>query len=267
MQQSSDQMTNTLFGNLNESIEMALPKIAPCDAWTLTEQLNHEKDVTGMFISGHPLDHFKFELKYFGISSISEYHEMEEAIAVGLLANPGRTIRLAGLVVSAMHRTTRTGKNYANLAIEDYSGKMEVTLWSQDYARFSNFLNPGMTLFVTGNFKPRMRRNGEEMVQDGWEFQVKTMQLLETLRTQAQRLELTIASHHLSRTLVDFFDKNIRKHHGTTAIKFLIKDEALHCEVEMVAERGVAINDDLANFLYERDDVQLKIISNNGGPQ
>ena len=48
-----------------------LPKIDP---WNLTEKLDHEKDVTGIFMSGHPLDHFKFELKHFGFTPIADFN-------------------------------------------------------------------------------------------------------------------------------------------------------------------------------------------------
>ena len=59
---------NTLFGDLPCSDGCAVPKIPNCEPWSLTELLDHEKEVTGMFMSGHPLDHFKFEIKHYGIT-------------------------------------------------------------------------------------------------------------------------------------------------------------------------------------------------------
>ena len=49
--------TNTLFGE-SMMMEIPTPKIVNCEEWTLTEKLDHEKEITGIFISGHPLDHF-----------------------------------------------------------------------------------------------------------------------------------------------------------------------------------------------------------------
>ena len=54
--------TNTLFGDLPSAMQVPVPKITVCEEWTLTEKLDHEKDITGMFMSGHPLDHFSFEM-------------------------------------------------------------------------------------------------------------------------------------------------------------------------------------------------------------
>ncbi len=60
--------SNTLFGDLPSVMEVPQPKILPCEVWTLTELLDHEKEVTGIFMSGHPLDHFKFEIYHYGIT-------------------------------------------------------------------------------------------------------------------------------------------------------------------------------------------------------
>ncbi|MFX8565750.1 hypothetical protein ABTL91_19415, partial [Acinetobacter baumannii] len=76
--QLSANTTNTLFGDLQQAMDVPPPKIASCEPWTLTEQLDNEKEVTGMFISGHPLDHFKFELKYYNIVSLADFNEVKE---------------------------------------------------------------------------------------------------------------------------------------------------------------------------------------------
>ncbi|MGL1446823.1 hypothetical protein ACSTJA_24265, partial [Vibrio parahaemolyticus] len=71
VQQSlSSGTTNTLFGELPQAMQVPKPKIANREPWTLTELLNYEKEVTGMFMSGHPLDHFKFELQHYEITLI-----------------------------------------------------------------------------------------------------------------------------------------------------------------------------------------------------
>ena len=48
--------------------EIVPPKIAPCPPWQLVEQLDFEKEITGMYISGHPLDNFRFELTHYHIT-------------------------------------------------------------------------------------------------------------------------------------------------------------------------------------------------------
>ncbi len=93
-QTNSNQSTNSLFGDLVMP-DIATPKIPNCEPWALTELLDHEKDVTGMFMSGHPLDHFKFEITHYGITQLGEFNEIKDAVT--LQSNPGKTMRLAGL--------------------------------------------------------------------------------------------------------------------------------------------------------------------------
>ena len=60
--------TNTLFGDLPAVMEVPPPRLPDCAPWPLIVQLDHEKEVTGMFLSGHPLDHYRFEMKHYGIT-------------------------------------------------------------------------------------------------------------------------------------------------------------------------------------------------------
>ncbi|MDQ6904901.1 MAG: DNA polymerase III subunit alpha, partial [Bacteroidota bacterium] len=101
--------SNTLFGDL-QMAEISAPALTECEPWPLIKLLDYEKDVTGMFMSGHPLDNFSFQLKHYGFTPIAEFNEFKEA--VNLHPNPGRTFRIAGLVAEAQHRISKTGNKY-----------------------------------------------------------------------------------------------------------------------------------------------------------
>ncbi|HZI53416.1 MAG TPA: DNA polymerase III subunit alpha, partial [Chitinophagaceae bacterium] len=66
---------NTLFGDLPITMEIPPPRIPDCNPWPLTVQLDFEKEVTGMFLSGHPLDNYRFEMKHYGITPIADFNE------------------------------------------------------------------------------------------------------------------------------------------------------------------------------------------------
>lgn len=72
--------TNTLFGDLSMMDDIPPPRMPECPAWPLITQLEHEKEVTGMYISGHPLDHFKFEIKHYEVTTLSRFNEFKESI-------------------------------------------------------------------------------------------------------------------------------------------------------------------------------------------
>src|SRR6185295_8096093 len=121
--------SNTLFGDLPAVMDIQTPKIPDCPRWPLITQLDHEKEVTGMFLSGHPLDHHKFEMRHYGITRIADFNEFKADVKAQ--PNPGRPFRLMGLVSDAQHKIAKNGNKYGNFIVEDYSGKTEITLFRE----------------------------------------------------------------------------------------------------------------------------------------
>ncbi len=248
------QNSNTLFGDAHSSLSVASPKIPNCEPWNLTELLDHEKDVTGMFMSGHPLDHFHFEIDHYGITPLSEFLEVKDAVT--LQANPGKTFRLAGLVVDAQHRVTKTGKQFASLVIEDYSGKNEFMLWSEDYAKYANYLEKGKNLFITGSFKSRYNRAE-------FEFKVEKMMLLESIKQHLTRqVILDMEARHVNERMIQFVAENLRRHPGKSSLKFNIVETKSNFRVSMFTmENGFEMNDELAVFLQNSPEMEVQIVS------
>jgi DNA polymerase-3 subunit alpha len=245
--------TNTLFGDFAMP-DVVPPKIPNCEPWSLTELLEHEKDVTGMFMSGHPLDHFRFEIAYYGITKIGEFNEFKDAI--GLQANPGKTFRLAGLVVEAQHRVSRTGKQFGSFFIEDYSGKSEFMLWGDDYARYSQFLEKGRNLYITGSF--RQRFNKAE-----FEFKVDRITMLENIKQQlTKQLVLEMEARQVNEQLLTFMHENVKKHPGRSGLKFNITEPRLNAKVSLFTrETGFEMNDEMAAWLFENGDISVQVLT------
>ena len=63
-QESKNSAQVSLFGEAS-AVQFEEPLIPPCDPWNVMEKLSKEKEMTGIYISGHPLDDFKTEIKYF----------------------------------------------------------------------------------------------------------------------------------------------------------------------------------------------------------
>jgi len=252
-QTNSNQSSNSLFGELTMP-EIAVPKLPNCEPWTLTELLEHEKDVTGMFMSGHPLDHFKFEITHYGITQLGEYNEIKDAL--GLQANPGKTYRLAGLVVDAQHRVSKTGKQFGSLIIEDYTGKTEFMLWSEDYARYSNYLEKGKNLFITGAF--RLRFNKTE-----YEFKIERMMLLESIKPiLTKQLIMDVEARFINEEMVLFMEKNIKKYPGKSLLKFNVLEPRSRSKVSMYTMgTGFEMNDEMAAFLAEKPELEVQVVT------
>ncbi|MEJ7588975.1 MAG: DNA polymerase III subunit alpha [Ferruginibacter sp.] len=245
--------SNTLFGTL-QMPDIVPPKLSVCDPWPLAEQLDHEKDVTGMYMSGHPLDNFKFEMRHYNITPLSDYNEFKAA--VNTQANPGKQFRVAGLVVEAQQRLTKTGKNFAILTIEDYSGKSEFMLWSEDFVKYTNYLEKGLILLIEGCFKTRYNS-------DQYEFKLTRIHLLETVKPAlTKQVIIEVQPQFINTGFVHFIEENVKNNPGKASIKFNIVDIRNNYKIGMYSlENGFTMNDDMAFFLNENKDVDVSVVA------
>lgn len=245
--------TNTLFGDLPSAMHVSQPKIAHCELWTLTELLNHEKEVTGMFMSGHPLDHFKFELKHYEITNITDFNEIKDGLSTG--AALGKMIRVAGLVTDVQHRVTKTGKNFGSFTIEDFGGKTEYTLWSEDYLKFQKYLEKGQNILLNGFFRNRFNQPNV------FEFKIHSMSLLETAKQLLTRtVEINMHPAALTPTMIDFVETNLRANPGKSTLRFNVVEPKENLKISMYTiEKGFEMNEEMAEFLMSNIDIDVKV--------
>ena len=131
---------------------------------------------------------------------------------------------------------------------------MELTLWSDDYVRFSNYLEAGMVIFLTGNF--RQRYNKSE-----FEFKVNSMSLLESMMKSCTR-KLQIEAHpkFIDENLIGFVQDNVRKFPGKSSIKFCLSEPASKLKVGMYTlTNGFEMNDEMAKYLQEKPELDVLV--------
>ncbi|MEJ0107103.1 MAG: DNA polymerase III subunit alpha [Bacteroidota bacterium] len=246
--------TNTLFGDLPAVMDIEPPKIPDCPHWPLIIQLDHEKEVTGMFLSGHPLDHHKFEMKHYGITRIADFNEFKAEIK--LQPNPGRMFRLMGLVSEAQHKIAKNGNKYGNFIIEDYSGKTEITLFREDYLKMSPILQQGSSVAINGYFK-------QSYNQDEYRFNVTGIVLAETIkRSLTKQLNIEAAPQIISADLISFLEKNLKKFPGGTMLKIILAEQSSNMRISLVgAGKGVEMNDELVEFLESKPELEVQVVT------
>lgn len=244
--------SNTLFGDLPITMEIPPPRLPECVPWPLIVQLTHEKEITGMFLSGHPLDHHKFEMKHYGITAIADLNEFKEIVSKQ--ANPNRQFRLIGLVTDAQHKISRQGNKFGNFIIEDYSGKTDIVLWSDDYVRFSPFLQQGSTVFLTGFFKQRFNR-------PEFEFKCTSVSLAETLkRNLTRQVHIEIHPKDVTDDVVDFIDKNVKEHPGKSTLKLTLSEPKNNWKISlMTMDNGFEMNDEMTEFLENKPEFEVQV--------
>ena len=243
--------TNTLFGDLQMG-EVTPPTIPDCEPWPLIQMLDFERDVIGMYLSGHPLDNYKFQMKYYKFDTITDFNEFKAA--VNLHPNPSRSFRIAGLVTEAQHRISKRGNKFGVMHLEDYSEKMELMLFGEDYVKYNNYLEPGMVICITGSFVQRYQTSP-------FEFKISTMSLLETvMRSNTKKIHIEMNPKDVSKDFIDFIGNNVQKFPGNSTLKFNICDNLSKLKFGMyTSHKCFEMNDEMANYLQQKPELDIKI--------
>jgi DNA polymerase-3 subunit alpha len=252
-QTQTQSTANTLFGDM-PVMEIPPPRIPDCPPWSLTETLEHEKEVAGMFISGHPLDHYRFENTYYGIMHLSDFNEFKQSVS--LQAQPGQLIKLACLVTGAQHRISQKGKKYGILMLEDFSGNTELTLFGDMYVKYLNYFETGTCIWLSGKFEYWEKRQE-------WNFKVLDICLLESIKkVQTRGLELGVMANLLKEDLVTFLESNLKKHPGEARLAIKIYEPKNNWLVKLMSvKNGFEMNDELSAFLLDNPYIDVNVIS------
>jgi DNA polymerase-3 subunit alpha len=243
--------TNTLFGDLKME-EVTPPSIPDCERWPLVQLLDNEREVIGMYLSGHPLDNYKFLIRHYKFDTVADFNEFKAAI--NLYPNPARSFRIAGLVTDGQHRLSKKGNKFGVLHLEDYSEKMELMLFGEDYAKYNHYLEAGMVLCITGSFVQRYQTSP-------YEFKISSISLLETvMKNQTKKLHIDMNPQDVSEEFIEFVGNNVQKFPGKSTIKFNISDNLSRLKFSMyTVDKGFEMNDEMANYLQQKPELDIKV--------
>ena len=155
---------NSLFGDFDESINTAgRPPIKPAPLWNDIERLDRERDLVGMYLSGHPLDPYFVELRYGCSQTLKEFAEDGPV--------EDRDLTLGGLVCDYQIKQGRKGP-FGILKIEDYTGTAEFPLFGQDFIDYGKFGIKGTPIIIRGRYARRFANSDVR-------FQIGSISLLE----------------------------------------------------------------------------------------
>ncbi|RKZ35010.1 DNA polymerase III subunit alpha [bacterium] len=145
-------LSQSLFSGSEEGANFDRPKLIKIPEWGPLEKLKHERDVLGVFISGHPLQHFQDELKAFTHGAIQEI----------LSISSDAKVRVAGLITQfSLSRKRSSGKKQTGIAnLQDTTAQIKVIVYSNILDKYSPILSKGSLIWVEG----RLKRDAEPPV-------------------------------------------------------------------------------------------------------
>ncbi len=238
-QENKNSAQISMFGETSE-VQFDEPIIPICEPWNIMEKLSKEKEAIGMYISGHPLDDYKTELKYFCNANLSHFKNLEALI--------GRELTFGGILSNVQHRIAKSGKGWASFVLEDYKESNEFRIFGEDYLKFKHFLIPNAFLYIRtaiqrgwNEGQPRVSYNSVQMLQD-------------VLSKMAKKITLHIDINTLDNKIITLIEDMIERNIGKHNLQFIIYDREKKLQLQMPSRtKKVHISNELLKELEERE--------------
>ncbi len=235
----------SLFGEASE-VQIPEPIVPPCEEWGTMEKLRREKEVVGIYISGHPLDDFKTEITAFCNASVSYASSLEEYV--------NRELSFAGVITDVQHRTSRNGKGWASFTMEDYTDSFEFRIFGEEYLKYRHFLMINSFVYLKvyvreGWINRETGKKGEARLQFN-----SFMLLQEVMEAYAKKLTIKLNIDALKKEGIADLKDTLVSHKGMHPLNFEIYGVEDEIKVRMSSRKQkVQITSELLSVLEEKE--------------
>jgi len=229
----------SLFGEASE-VQIPEPIVPSAEEWSIMEKLAREKEVVGIYISGHPLDSYKHELNYFCNTKLSQLNDLKNHI--------GKQITVGGIITKVEHRVSqKDNKGWAMFTLEGYEDSYDFRIFEGKDATYSkyrafltlnNFIHirltvqPGWTNQDTGKTgDPRVQFLNIQYLQDILSVTAKNLLIRTELKNlKSQTIEI----------LLDAFRKNKGNHSVEFEVYELDENQPTKKEIPTIALQSLS---------------------------
>ena len=214
-QENENSSQVSLFGDASE-VQIPEPVVPPCEEWGTMEKLRREKEVVGVYISGHPLDDFKTEMESFCNANVTSFNTLEQYV--------NRELTFGGVISDVQHRISKNGKGWAAFTVEDFNDSFEFRMFGEEYLKFRHFLIPNSFI------------HAKVFVKDGWtnketgkkgdpRTQFNSVQLLQdVMDAYAKKLTINIDINEIAEARIQEIKDILDSHKGDGKLHFQVFD-------------------------------------------
>jgi DNA polymerase-3 subunit alpha len=249
-QENKNSSQVSLFAGTND-LQISNPVIPDVEPWPTIEKLTKEKEVVGIYISGHPLDDFRVEMESFCNGDVSVFKSPKEFV--------NKEITVAGVITEVEHRVSRQGKGWAFFILEDYVDSYNFRIFGEEYLRFKHFLTLNNFLYIKTKIvdgwlnketglrgEPRIQYNNFKLLQD-------------VVKTFAKKISIQLKLEDIKSEKINSIKSLLGQHDGLHNLSFVVYDDDEKIMVEMDSEKQkVDISPSLLNLL-EHNNIFYKL--------
>lgn len=244
-QENENSAQVSLFGATSD-VQIDEPEVPPCEEWGTMEKLAREKEVVGVYISGHPLDDFRIEMKTFCNANLALLNDLETYV--------NRELTFGGVVTDVQHRVSKQGKGWAMFTVEDYTDSFEFRIFGEEYLKFRHFLVMSSFVYV------------KLFVREGWvnretgkksdpRIQFNSFQLLhDVMGNYAKKLSIQLNIKELKKEQITVLKDLLIMHQGDHLLNFVVYDNDEKVKLNMPCRKQkVKISQELLDELEQNN--------------
>nr|WP_298656415.1 DNA polymerase III subunit alpha [uncultured Flavobacterium sp.] len=227
-QENENSSQVSLFGEAAD-VQIPEPVVPPCEDWNTMEKLAREREVVGIYISGHPLDDYKFEMKYFCNTRLETFKSLESLV--------GKNLSFGGIVNDVQHLTAKNGKGWAKFTIDGYDESHEFRIFDEEYLKFRHFLVQNTFVYMKVVIKEGWINRETGKKSDPKIVFTHAQYLQDVLRDFAKKLTIQLPIEELKEQLLQQLKDLFQTHQGEFNVNFEILElEKVKRQVERKAE-------------------------------
>lgn len=208
----------SLFGDALQDMIIE-PKPEKVQEWNQIEKLEREREVTGIYISGHPLDDYTLEFTYFINCPLEKADQIE-----------GQMLKMGGMVKDVHFGATQKGNPYTRFTLMDFTGEFQISLYNESHEMWKHLISVGNVLYIEGI-------NQKGMNSDRAFFRAKDIMFLDTVgQARTKSITVRLGLHDIKPDTINAFVRLCESKPGKHLLKLKIKDEESDVDIELQSQ-------------------------------
>ncbi len=234
----------SLFGNTSDAV-IPEPEVPHTNPWVTFEKLQKEKDVTGIYISGHPLEEYQLVTNHYANCSFDSLEQAKD-----------KDIAITCMVAGVIRRVDKNGRPWAVVQFEDLESMQECLFFSEDYNKFLPFLEQGNRLLIKGIYRPSYRDKTQ------YELKIQSIEFIQdVLEKYCRGIRVILNYKELDEAKVSAIYKVVHKHSGKRVFEVYLVDDNDQPLSFRSEKSGVKVSKDLFDLLSEIEGLRVRLIT------
>lgn len=238
IQNERNSAQNSLFGSMDSGAMVQRPVPLEGQEWGKLEMLEKERELVGIYLSSHPLDDYRTVIERYCSNTVSDLADIKTL--------NGRKIKIAGMITSVKHLSTKAGKPYGRFTIEDFSGSHEFTLFSRDWETYRPKCMEQNALLINARVGDHPYRPGE------LELAIESMESLSEVTDKIKSIEINLPIEDVNEEFIENIHGLSISNNGPIMLTFNVFDTQNGISVKLKSRSsGVQLNGETTIFLEE----------------